>query len=264
MDLLLIIYIFVLFVVFSPNFIFQSSFKNHMIQTLVHGLLFSLLFYITYSQISSVEKEGATIIGTYESNPDNVKYDMEMSTSSLGTLIPIEKESLDKTKTYNNEVIIDDKNDQQLDKLTESPPYDYINYRTYDYENMKKRIGLLDSHKHSNQFYDLVPNLGKKQDEILCAANYGSNSACCRQPHAYIPDENVCGPLKPYCIDYIAGQQWGKCVENNPHSKPNLKTDTEVMETIIKKTDENIIVTPGADVVAPQADNVVMKKCESS
>ena len=91
MDLLLIIYIFVLFVIFSPNFIFQSAFKNHMIQTLVHGLLFSLLFYITYSQIGSVEKEGATI-GTYELNPDNVKYDIEMSTSSLGSLVPIEKD----------------------------------------------------------------------------------------------------------------------------------------------------------------------------
>ena len=263
MDLLLIIYIFVLFVVFSPNFIFQSSFKNHMIQTVVHGLLFSLLFYITYSQIGSVEKEGATI-GTYELNPDNVKYDIEMSNSSLGSLVPIEKESLDKTKTHNNQVIIDNKNDRLLDKLTESPPYDYINYRTYDYENMKKRIQLLDSHKHSNQFYDLVPNLGKKQDEILCAANYGSNSACCRQPHAYIPDENVCGALKPYCIDYIAGQQWGKCVENDPHPKPNLKTDTKTMETIIQKTEENTIVTPGADVV-PQPDNsVVIKKCDQS
>lgn len=161
MDLLLIIYIFVLFIIFSPNFIFQSSFKNHMVQTLVHGLLFSVIFYVTYSKIGITEKEGATI-GNYESKPSNVKYDIETQKSSLGSLVPIENESLDKTNTLNNQVIIDDKTDRSLDKLTESPPYDYINYRTYDYENMKKRIQLLDSHKHSNQYYDLVPNLGKK------------------------------------------------------------------------------------------------------
>ena len=88
MDLLLIIYIFVLFIIFSPNFIFQSSFKNHMIQTLVHGLLFSLLFYLTYSQIGRVEKEGATI-GTYESKPSNIKYEIETQNTSLGSLVPI-------------------------------------------------------------------------------------------------------------------------------------------------------------------------------
>ena len=170
MDLLLIIYIFVLFVIFSPNFIFQSSFKNHMVQTLVHGLLFSVIFYVTYSQIGMTEKEGATI-GTYESKPSNVKYDIETQNSSLGSLVPIENESLDKTKTLNNQVIIDDKNDRSLDKLTKSPPYDYINFRNYDYENMKKRVQLLDSHKHSNQYYDLVPTLGKKQDEILQSLN---------------------------------------------------------------------------------------------
>ena len=261
MDLLLIIYIFVLFIIFSPNFIFQSSFKNHMIQTLVHGLLFSLLFYLTYSQIGRVEKEGATI-GTYESKPSNIKYEIETQNTSLGSLVPIEK-SLDKTKTLNNEVIIDYKNDRSLDKLTESQPYDYINYRTYDYENMKKRIQLLDSHKHSNQYYDLVPNLGKKQDEVLCAANYGTNTSCCRQPHSYIPDENVCGALKPYCVDYIAGQQWGKCMEDNPHPKPKIETDKKEMETIIKKDEGNTITAPVADVVPQMDDGVVIKKCDT-
>ena len=260
MDLLLIIYIFVLFVFFSPNFIFQSSFKNHMVQTLVHGLLFSVIFYVTYSKIGMTEKEGATI-GTYESKPSNVKYDIETQNSSLGSLVPIENESLDKTKTLNNQVIIDDKNDRSLDKLTKSPPYDYINFRNYDYENMKKRVQLLDSHKHSNQYYDLVPTLGKKQDEILCAADHGTNTSCCRQPHAYIPDENVCGALKPHCVDYINGQQWGKCVENDPHPKPNIETDKKFMEKIVIKEVDNTTTTPGTDVV-PGMDSVVVRKCD--
>ena len=261
MDLLLIIYIFVLFIIFSPNFIFQSSFKNHMVQTFVHGLLFSLLFYLTYSQIGRVEKEGATI-GNYESKPGNIKYEIETQKSSLGSLVPIENESLDKAKTINNEVIIDDKPDRSFDKLTESPPYDYINYRTYDYENMKKRIQLLDSHKHSNQYYDLVPNLGKKQDEVLCAANYGTNTSCCRQPHAYIPDENVCGALKPHCVDYIAGKQWGKCMENDPYPKPKIETNKKVMEKIIKNDGDNSMTTPGTDDIVPEMDSVVVRKCD--
>ena len=247
MDLLFIIYIFVLFVLFSPNFLLKSHFKNHIVQSLVHGMLFSILFYLTYSQISYYEKEGLTI-GTYETSKNNNenKYNIETN-NSLGVLVPKDPSVVKEPKVVNNEIIMKNKSNTKIQNLVTSPPYDYVNFRSYDYENMKKRIELLDSHKHSNQYYDLVPHLGKKENEILCAADYGTNVSCCRQPNAYIPDENVCGALKPYCVDYIDGKQWGKCVENNPHPKPNLNSNKPSNNKTIHITDETIIYTPGTE-----------------
>jgi hypothetical protein len=69
----------------------------------------------------------------------------------------------------------------------------------------------------------------------------------------------VCGPLTPYCTDYIHNVQWGKCVANNPHPKPNLggtNMDEILNKNIIipgqgndnveirKDVNNNIIVTP--------------------
>lgn len=251
MNLLFIIYIFVLFVVFSPNFIFPISLKTPVVQAFVHGLIFSVIFYMTYPQIIGNKKEGATI-GTYESEPNNITYDINISNATLGTLVPDDKQNSDKTQKYENESVVLSKKDKELYKLTEMQPYDYNKFRSYDYENMKKRVHMLNSHKHSN-LYDDVPNLSKKRDEILCAADYGKNTSCCRQPHAYIPDEHVCGPLKPHCVDYIDGQQWGKCVENNPHPTPTLDVDKNVMEKIIMNE-------TGDDI--NESKNIVIKSCD--
>jgi len=255
MDLLVIIYIFVLFIIFSPNFIFQTSLKKPLIQSLVHGVIFSLLFYVTYPIIQYSEKEGATI-GTYESQPNNIKFDIEIPNSTLGSLVLSETKDVNSVKNYKNDVVAMSNNDKKLDKLTEMSPYDYNNFRSYDYDNMKKRVSMLETHKHTNQYYNEVPNLSKKQDEVMCAANYGTNTSCCRQPHSYIPDDHVCGPLKPYCTDYIDGKQWGKCVENDPHPKPTLNIDKNVMEKIILDDGKN---TDNEN----DSNQVIVKSCDT-
>ena len=105
------------------------------------------------------------------------------------------------------------------------PTYDYSNFRTYDYENMKKKINMLESHQHTNHYFDLIPNFNQTRHEVLCAADYGTNKPCCRQPDADIPKVNQCTELKPHCKGYISGVQWGKCVSTNPYPKPNLVYD---------------------------------------
>lgn len=222
MDIIFIIYIFALFIIFTPNFILQISYKqNNVIATVMHAIIFSLVFFITYKIVQESQKEGAKI-GTYQRNDET--YNLEVPNLNLGGLKMEESETKKPKTVYDNEVVAVSQDDAELSKLTKSTPYDYVNFRNYDYETMQKRIALLESHQHSNQYFDLVPNFNKEQHEVLCAADYGTNTPCCRQPNAYIPDDHVCGPLKPYCTEYIDGVQWGKCVANNPHPKPTLQS----------------------------------------
>jgi len=258
MDFLLIIYIFVLFVIFSPNFLFKTHFQPHIIQSFVHAIIFSVIFYLTYVKIEWKEKEGATI-GTYETNTHDITYDIDVNNQSLANLNPQTKQSGPKTITYKNDVVSSSPISSQTEELTKMPPYDYSKFRNYDYDSMKKKLSLLESHQHSNQYYDLIPNFKSTNPEIMCAANYGENRTCCRQPDNYVPDENVCGPLKPYCTDYKHNVQWGKCVANNPHPKPNLGNN-------IDELIENNVLVPGIDnnnveIRKDRNNNIIVSPC---
>ena len=242
MDILFIIYIFALFVIFSPNFIFQYSKSNNILVSVLHAIIFSIVLYVTYNSVSKKQKEGATI-GTYNKNNDQSS--LNVNELTLGGVLD-EPPEIDKQTDiqYSNEVVVSSPNAAEEDKLTAMPPYDYSNFRTYDYENMEKKLKMLESHKHTNHYFDLVPNFNETKHEILCAADYGTSKPCCRQPNAFIPELHQCDALKPYCTDYISGKQWGKCVSTNPHPKPNLVYD-------------EVIHTPSAPSPAPQ---VVVQK----
>ena len=220
MDSLFIIYIFALFVLLTPNFILQFSYKqNNIVVAIIHALLFSIILFMTYKLFRNKQREPISI-GTFEDNSEI--YDVNIAKSNLGNLL-LEKENKPKSEaSYNNEIILTSPQSADISKLIENPPYDYTNFTNYDYQSMENRLKLLQSHQHSNEYFDLVPNFRETQHEKLCAADFGTNTPCCRQPNAYIPDEHVCDATKPYCTEYIDGVQWGKCVTNNPHPKPNL------------------------------------------
>jgi len=223
MDILFIIYIFALFVIFSPNFIFKYSQSNNIYISLTHALIFSVVIYITYNSVVKSETEGATI-GSF--NKNNEYYPLRLDEMNLGT-INAETPTIEKNQdvTYNNDIIVSTPNTAEEQRLTAMPAYDYSNFKTYDYENMKKKVDMLETHEHTNHYFDLVPNFNETKHEILCASDYGTNKPCCRQPNADIPEINQCTALKPYCQDYISGVQWGKCVSTNPYPKPNLVYD---------------------------------------
>ena len=230
MDILLIIYIFALFVIFSPNLIFNYSKTNNILVVLLHAIIFSIVVYITYNSVINTKIEGATI-GTLDKN--NVSYPLEVNEMDLGGVI-VGNSDIEEPKdvSYNNEIVVSTPNSAEEDKLTTMPPYDYTNFRTYDYENMKKKINMLESHKHTNHYFDLVPNFNQTRHEVLCAADYGTNKPCCRQPNAFIPEVNQCTALKPYCKDYITGKQWGACVSTNPYPTPNLVYDSPINKVL--------------------------------
>ena len=224
MDLLFIIYIFVLFLIFVPNFLLTSKIDSSLLQSFVHAILFSVLFYLTYKYIKCEKKEHMTI-GTYETNTDDKNYDIIVSGQPLVNLKSENKSELsdinDTRKVFETSTPSTSNNDE----LTNMPAYDYSKFRNYDYHSMKKKIELLENHGHRNKYADLEPNFNNTDHEILCAADYGKNTTCCRQPENYVPDNHVCGQLKPYCSNYIHNVQWGKCLANKPHSNPNIKSN---------------------------------------
>ena len=266
MDILLIIYIFALFVIFSPNFIFKYSQSNNIYTSLIHALIFSIVIYITYNSVVKSETEGATI-GSF--NKNNEYYPLGVDEMNLGT-INAEPPTIENPKdvTYNNDIIVSTPNTAEEQRLTAMPAYDYSNFRTYDYENMKKKIDMLETHQHTNHYFDLVPNFNATKHEILCAADYGTNKPCCRQPNADIPEINQCGALKPFCQDYIAGVQWGKCVSTNPYPKPNLVYDGPKNDTNNDSDKNNVVVkdTSGKDVsvnISPDG-SIIVPNCPST
>ena len=194
-----------------------------MLVAVLHAVIFSMVVYVTYRSFTTKDTEGATI-GTFDDN--DKPYSLNVNEMNLGGVLNDPTSVKEKKNVeYNNDIVVTSPNTAEQDKIIAMPPYDYSNFRSYDYDNMEKKLKMLESHKHSNHYFDLVPNFNETRHEILCAADYGTNKPCCRQPNAFIPEPNQCDALKPYCKDYIAGEQWGKCVSENPYPKPNLVYD---------------------------------------
>ena len=137
MDILFIIYIFALFVIFSPNLIFNYSKTNNILVVLLHAIIFSIVVYITYNSVINTKIEGATI-GTLDKN--NVSYPLEVNEMDLGGVI-VGNSDIEEPKdvSSNNEIVVSTPNTAEEQRLTAMPAYDYSNFRTYDYENMKKK-----------------------------------------------------------------------------------------------------------------------------
>ena len=61
MNSILFIYIFSLFVVTSPNFIFKTPIKNHLVVVIIHAAVFSCILYFTYDIVNRDVLESATV-----------------------------------------------------------------------------------------------------------------------------------------------------------------------------------------------------------
>ena len=91
MDCLLILYLFLLFVLLTPNTIFKLPIKNKLLLVILHGLLFVLIFQITYSIIQRNIIENLEVQGT--------------NTESLVNIIKMISERLNQPEDNKNYVI---------------------------------------------------------------------------------------------------------------------------------------------------------------
>ena len=189
MKLITLLYIFALFVLFSPN-VFIKAPKPYTI--IIHSVCFALFLYFTIDFIQYKEKEGA-ILNAYDVNGN--KYDIEATNVDLGD---VQMEQSMSSLDPQSRIIY----------TTVAPKTESIN----DIPPLFTRYALNDSLEkvmhHHHEEKDYLTN-------IYCAANYGENTTCCGQPSAEVPTENQCPKHSPICSGYVAFETWGQCVSNN-------------------------------------------------
>lgn len=195
MKLLTILYIFALFVLFSPNIMI----KAHK-QYFLYSICFSLMLYFTFDFIQYKEFEGA-IFNAYD--VQGSKYDIEATNVNLGDVqLDNGMSSLDPQ----SRIIYTEPPKTTENIFTDVPPL----FSKYKLENDLEKVM-----EHGHEEKERLTN-------VYCAANYGTGSTCCGQPAADVPTENQCPKYKPICSGYVADKNWGQCVSNDD-TLPNIQ-----------------------------------------
>lgn len=212
-----IIYIFALFVIFTPHFIFKNLHKNKY-AFLIYSFLFSIVFYLTYDMISHKEIEGASLT-TYDIYGNEEK--INASNIDLGD-VQFENgfDSINKPSG-----IIYTEPPSIGNQPAPSPPSLFNRY------SLEEDINKLFKHHHDAPYKRNIK-------EVLCAADYGKEKACCDQPPVNVPSENVCPKLKPYCKGYVALEKWGKCTDENLDAPPNFEYKKKEKEQCLDKNQQ--------------------------
>jgi hypothetical protein len=76
-------------------------------------------------------------------------------------------------------------------------------------------------------------------DPVPCAANHGTNVACCGQP-GNVTTQYQCPSSLPTCVQYVYNQHWGHCTASG----------TEVTASSVDPADA---LRPGTEMVFPQS-----------
>ena len=122
MDCLVIIYLFMLFVLLIPNTAFKLPIKNNIINVMVRGLIFILLFQITYGFISKSKIENLEVQGTNTSSLDNIINLIvnKLSKPNINTEYKIKNELIQVTPDIEEEYDII--NDEKTENIIIIPP----------------------------------------------------------------------------------------------------------------------------------------------
>ena len=87
MDWLLFLYLFKLFILFTPGSLFKLPIKNKILNSMIHGLLLVFVFQLTYGIVNKSHRENLEVQGT-----------------NTGSLVNIIKLITDKMKNPKDEV----------------------------------------------------------------------------------------------------------------------------------------------------------------
>ena len=208
MNNLFIIYVFLLFLLFIPNFIIQIPYiDDKMIQLFVLGLGFSILVGEGYKFLLN-QKDGFTI------DIDSVNGENPLA-KLLSTFMNSKTPAKKKVTNYqiNNKVDLSDpsltEDDSQLQAL-KSELVSQQNETPITVEQVnqggKENIGWVLSPIVQDRKYERT-----KQQGLYCGADFDTTTSCCGQPPANIPEEFVCPEVSPYCNGYVAFEKWGVC-----------------------------------------------------
>jgi hypothetical protein len=210
-----IIYIFALFIIFTPHFILKVLHKNKY-SFMIYSLLFSVVFYLTYDMVIHKEIEGA-LLTAYDVHGNEEKVDInnvDLGDVNLnGGFNSIRKPS---GLIYTEQTPIGNQPASSLPSL-------------FNRYALEQNINKLFTHDH-----DDVYKRNKNLNDVLCAADYGKTISCCDQPQVKVPSENVCPKSKPTCKGYVAFEKWGTCENINIEAPPNFEYNEKKVQCFDK------------------------------
>ena len=212
MNLQTFTYIFFLFILFTPNFIFQYSKQYSLLFTLV----FSLLFYFTFDLVNQSKENMET---------NTIKIDnVDNAVGVLRTLLGYNK---DPTIQINNdfgtglEVVSlkdDEKNNDVETKKENTEVVSNIPQDTIKGEEIAKKAGESFEKAYKKQMENPFALNNNDNDYPFkkldgCVAHFEDDVPCCGQVGATVSLNRTCTKSKPICVNYLKDVNWGTCIE---------------------------------------------------
>ena len=206
-----IIYIFLLFFFFSYQLTFLTNdFKNKTLLYCSCSFIYSVILYLSYPyfhkegfEIEIQSKKGlqplvdivSKVMGNTEKSSDyKIKNEFDLNSKDIIDENYKEIVEGDENTIYNAELEAKMSSDQNstnnADEWIISPVIPKNNYN---------RV---------------------KQQNLYCAADFNSVTACCDQPPAKVPPEYICGKEKPDCKGYVEFERWGTCEKKGKTVEP--------------------------------------------
>lgn len=205
---LFIIYVFLLFLLFIPNFVIKMPyFKDKMIQLVVLGLVFSLLVGQGYNfWLNQKERFTIDIESVDGENPL-----AKLMSSFINSKTPAKRKATN--YQINNDVDLSDPSLTEDNSQLQAMKSELVTQQNETPVNIeqanqggKENIGWVLSPIVQERKYERT-----KQKGLYCGADFNTTTSCCGQPPANIPEEFVCPEVSPYCNGYVAFEKWGVC-----------------------------------------------------
>lgn len=204
-----IIYIFCLFLLCLPNFLYKITNKITLIQVLLYGLIFSTILYLTYDLVNN-EKESMETKMDFQINDSNKLVNAIQSmfgykepeikiNNDYGQGLVFDKIATDAPKPFGPIAPIDN-----IDTtiLTPKPSEEVIEKTHNAYEAAYRK--MLEPSKPTVLY-----------NEEGCMANYRDEGPCCDQVGVTASFNRTCPKSKPICVNYLAeDNNWGECISS--------------------------------------------------
>ena len=224
---LFIIYAFLLFVLFIPNYLIKLPyFKDKLIQLVVFGLVFTILIGIGYDFLLKSKESFSINIDSQEGQQPLAKLLAGFINSSPPAKTKVKNYKVNNNVDLSDPSITEDNSELQAmkDELIIKQGEQPITVEEAN-QGGEENIGWVLTPIIQEKKYERV-----KQKGMYCGADYNTTTACCGQPPANVPSEYICPETKPYCKNYVAFEKWGTCTGGSTQDntgKPIVKQEIQ-------------------------------------
>lgn len=213
MNLKTIIYIFCLFLLCIPNFLYKTTNNVSFSHVLLYGLVFSTILYLTYDLVNN-NKEFMETKMSFQVNDSNKLLD------SLQSIFGF-KEQETEIRLNNNMgegILLQDMNattNNSPKPFGPIAPIDNVDASILTPKPSEEIINKINS-EYENAYINMVnpPSTTYNYKEDGCMANYNDPVPCCTQPGETVSFNRTCTKSKPFCVNYIANDDWGQCISS--------------------------------------------------